>query len=103
MSASKAPLSAYKGKGRVAGRPSMSSNQLKGLQAVAAMVCLEKVSGGSTMNKVQQDKEMYDLYHGRGDKYTAQTELMVAGNGSYACLYDSKVPGSPDLMVQKRL
>ena len=49
------------------------------------------------------EQEMYDLYHGRGNSYVAQTELMLAGSGSYAGLYDSKVPGSPDLMVKERL
>ena len=103
MSASNAPLSANKGKGRGAGTPSISSNQLKCLQAVAAMVCLEKVSEGSTMTKVQQEQGMCDLYHGRGNLYVAQTELMLSGRGSYAGLYDSKEPGSPDLMVKERL
>ena len=67
------------------------------------MVCLEKVSEGPTMNKAQQEQGMYDLYHGLGKSYVAQTELMLAGSGSYAGLYNSKVPGSPDLMVKERL
>ena len=103
MSASNAPLSANKGKGKGAGTPPISSNQLKCFQAVAAMVCLEKVSEGSTMSKAQQEQAMFDLYHGRGNSDVGQTELMLAGSGGYAGLYDSKVPGSPDLMVKERL
>ena len=71
------------------------AGQMKIFQGLAAGVCLEKLCSKNQMSVTEQNLTMYELFHGCPTKnIVGQYELLVAGEGIYAGLYEPGPDGT---------
>ena len=60
------------------------------LRMTAALRCFSTLRTGAQKTQQQQQHLLYDYYHGNGNKYPSQIQLLTEGTSFYRDLYDVK-------------
>ena len=60
------------------------------LRMTAVLRCLSTLREGQKKTQTQQQQLLHDYYHGKGDKYPSQIQMLTEGTSYYKDLYDVK-------------